>query len=160
MRISLSIFILSVVSCENKKTQSNPEGLTEFASVVDSSGYDRLRLVYVVRYIDGQEGHGYDFDSIVWDRRSNGIWEEQKKITQEDFENNTDRDRWVSDIHSFDASTNSAILKIGEGDAPRGADAINIIYSWRKWDIETNTELEFFYECQPNELFEPFRPRK
>jgi hypothetical protein len=101
-------------------------------------------------------GDGFNFDSLLWRSRSGDTWEETLVVSREDFETGTDRRRWISGVHSFDPARGTAILRIAEGDAPRGAGHVHYTYSWREWDLRANCEHKFIRVCSsPHEDFEP-----
>lgn len=93
-------------------------------------------------------GTGYDFDSLVWESKDGDAWREQAVITHQQFETGTDRRRWVSELHSFDPSTGNAIIKVGEGDAPKDSIRVRSVYSWREWSVRTNGEVRFIRICK------------
>ena len=100
-------------------------------------------------------GDGFDFDSLVWRTRDCDHWREKLVITRAQFERDTDRHRWISSIHSFDPTRGMAIIKVAEGDAPRGSDRVRYIYSWREWDLAQNREFRFIRPCvSPPEKFD------
>jgi hypothetical protein len=100
-------------------------------------------------------GDGFNFDALVWRSRENDAWEERVVITREAFEAGTDRRRWVSSLHSFDPTCGTAIIKVAEGDLPRGADRVHYTYSWREWDLAHNREFRFIRTCEsPHESFD------
>ena len=109
---------------------------------------ERLRL-----YLEAR-GIGLDFHSLAWERRSLFRWQPHITLKQSDFDLPSKHPRWVSDIHSFDSLRGEAILKIAEGDAPDNAPRMNVNYSWRKWDLVHNRELDRLRECAtPFEAF-------
>jgi hypothetical protein len=91
---------------------------------------------------------GFDFDSLVWESKDGDTWRERAVITQQQFEAGTDRRRWVSELHSFDPSTGNAIIKVGEGDAPKDSIRVRSVYSWREWSLRTKGEVRFIRICK------------
>ena len=130
--------------------------LETFATAVDPSGSDRVRLVYEA----SADANGFDFDSIVWEKHSGGQWHEHARITEEQFEADSDRSRWPSELDSFDASSGLVIAKIAEGDAPKDSGTIQYNYSWRRWDLTKNEEAEYLYGLSMEELFDPYKPER
>ena len=120
-----------------------------FGEVSDEDGKQHLQLLYIE-----QEGGGWNFHSLVWQRRDGDTWQERVVITRDAFESGTDRRRWVSQIQSFDSDTGRAIVRVAEGDQPKGARKVHYAYSWREWDIAANRELRFIKVCTGP--FEPF----
>ena len=110
-------------------------------AIYATEGHDRLRLRFRAR------GLGWDFDAITWERRKAIRWRAHVTITQADFDLPNKHQRWVSEMHSFDSLRGEAILKIAEGDAPHDAERIAYSYSWRRWDLVHNREIERLQEC-------------
>jgi hypothetical protein len=134
--------------------------LRTFATADDPSESDRVRLVYITRSDLGEDSGGFDFDSIIWEKRSDGLWVGHLRITDSQFQADSERERWPSDLHSFDAHTGSVIALIAEGEAPRGSEAINYNYSWRRWDLNSNSESQYLYGLSPDELFDAYDPTR
>lgn len=114
-----------------------------FGTVVDGSGTHRLSLHFF-----GSKEDGYDFHSLVWEKKDNGVWKSCKEISEQAFEANRERRRWVSKLHSFEPTTGHAIIQVAEGDKPRNAIEIRFLYSWRKWDLLNNREVELLQQCE------------
>jgi hypothetical protein len=110
---------------------------------------DRLRLRFAA------SGTGWNFDSLVWERRQSIRWRAHLTLTQAEIELPNKHNRWVSEMHSFDPLRGEAILKIAEGNAPYDAERVKINYSWRRWDLVRNREIERLQECA-----NPFEPLK
>jgi len=108
---------------------------------------DRLRLRFAAR------GIGWDFHSLAWERRKLIRWHPYIVLSESDFALPSRCARWVSEVHSFDPIRGEAILKVAEGDAPDSAPEVRIKYSWRRWDLTRNRELERLQEC-----VDPFEP--
>jgi hypothetical protein len=134
--------------------------LRTFATADDPSGSDRVRLVYITRSAEGEDSDGFDFDSIIWEKRSDGRWVEHLRITEAQFQADVDRERWPAELDSFDAHSGSVIARIAEGDAPRGSGTINYKYSWRRWNLNSNTESQYLYGLSQKELFDEYDPNR
>ena len=120
--------------------------------VSDDSGDHQL----VTRWVPS--GDGFNFDSLLWRTRRGDTWEKTLVVTRQDFEAGTQRRRWVSGVHSFEPARGTAILRVAEGDAPRGSTHVHHIYSWREWDLRAKRENRFIRFCEsPHESFEPHR---
>lgn len=150
-RLLLVLFALAgLISCKPKI------GAPYAAETVeDAGGRARLHLYQVPVGKDGA-----DFHSLVWESFDGAEWSELGGISRASFESGTKVERWVSELGSIDPETWSAIIKVAEGDAPLGSPRINYVYSWRRWDLTKNTELEHFYDLADGELFDPFEPRR
>ena len=109
---------------------------------------DRLRL-----YLEAR-GVGLEFHSLAWERKGLVRWLPHMILKQSDFDQPNGYPRWVSDLHSFDASQGVAIIQIGEGDAPDNAPVMRVSYSWRKWDLTANKEIARVQDC--TSPFDPF----
>jgi hypothetical protein len=118
-----------------------------FGDVPDKSGRNRLTLFYIGN-IDQDKECGYNFHSLVWSVSDNEIWQKYLTISEKEFDSDPKLLKWISEIHSFDSETGSAILKIAEGDAPRDSESINYIYSWREWDLVNNIEISYLQKCE------------
>jgi hypothetical protein len=118
-------------------------------TISDASGNHQL----ISRWVPF--GQGFNFHSIIWRTRDGNSWGEKLVITQEEFEQSTDRRRWISSLHSFDPTRGTAIIKVAEGDAPRDSERVHFNYSWREWDLAHNRELRYIRPCgNPHELFD------
>lgn len=123
-----------------------------FGTVTDANETHRVTLNYF-----GSRKEGYDFHSLVLEKKNNNIWTPKKEITQEAFQANHNKRRWVSKLYSFDPINGHAIIQVAEGDTPIGSSSTSFYYSWRKWDLLQNRELETLQEC--NDPFEPYEPK-
>jgi hypothetical protein len=121
----------------------------DFGTVYDPSGNHRLSLLFI-GIKDGQ-----DFHSLVWEQKEKGVWTTRKEITKAAFEANRERRRWVHKLFSFEPTTGHTIIQVAEADAPNDATEINYFYSWRKWDLLNNSEVELLQNCK-----NPFEPYK
>lgn len=111
-------------------------------TVTDELNQNRLILMYIPSKLDPQ---GYDFYGIAWDQFVGGSWINKLLIREKDFDNGTHR-KFISNIHSI-KHNGEAILKIGESDNPRDSRSCTIRYSWRKWDLTNNAQLEYIKSC-------------
>lgn len=97
-----------------------------------------------------------NFDSLVWRTNASGKWQDHVIISQAAFQTGSPRTRWVSQIHSLDATKATATIMVAEGDAPAGSPTVNYIYSWREWSLLTNGEIRVVRVCNsPFETYEP-----
>lgn len=94
-----------------------------------------------------QRRQSFDFDSLVWRTNAGGAWHDHVVISQTAFQAGSPRRRWVSQIHSLDATNGTAIIKVAEGDVPEGSPSIRFIYSWREWSLRTNGEVRLIRVC-------------
>lgn len=94
-----------------------------------------------------QKQKGFDFHSLVWDVSDSFGWTRKVTITKEELEADGMR-RWVSDVHSFNPSGGTAIIRIAE------ENGWNISYSWREWDLCRNQQIRMVKLCDCP--FEPF----
>lgn len=69
----------------------------------------------------------YEFHSLVGRSEKN---ENKKVMTRSDFSANSNRPRWVSEVHSFDADEGRAIIKVAEQGVPDDG-RVKIQYTWR-----------------------------
>lgn len=99
----------------------------------------------------------FEFDSLVWRTNVLGAWRNRVVITEQAFQAGGPRDRWVSQLHSFDATNGTAIIKVAEESLPRpfaGGVRVDVVYSWREWNILTNGEIRLIRICaDPFEKF-------
>jgi hypothetical protein len=103
-----------------------------------TEGQDRLTLEY-------DEGY---FRALIWSCEHGREWRCRVVITQADFQRDSDRERWVSALHSFDPVSGRAIIKVGEMEAPLPNGFELCIYSWREWDLLANRELQTLRVCE------------
>jgi len=119
------------------------------AACVHDGDDNRLRLIYVAdgpigrklrRTYASSDGRrmprGWDFHSLIWEGRSGSAWRAKRCIDGVEFQAQLDRRRWVSDLHSLDASTGTAIVRVAQSHQPRSAGSYNVGYSWRLLDLE------------------------
>jgi hypothetical protein len=125
-------------------------------AVEDKTRSNRLELVQVPVGFNLFGRQGFDFEALVWNTNSGTGWTKRLEITRKDFEAGSPHRRWVNAIHSIDGSAGTAIIKVGEGNAPEGSGTINYLYSWREWNLWTNGEVRMFrIVVNPFEEFEP-----
>ncbi len=115
--------------------------VSQHDSVTDASGTERLVLNFI------GTSSGSDFHSLVWSVRRDTGWVPNVTITREAFEADRANIRWVSELHSLDAENGVAIIKVAEGDAPWNSPSVYYNYSWRRWDLISNRELDRLQEC-------------
>jgi hypothetical protein len=122
-------------------------------SITSAEGVHRLSLQCA-------EGH---FQALVWTFEANGLWECRVVITRTEFERGAEKERWVSELHSFDPASGTAIVKVGEMEVapekagPRGFR--RCLHSWREWSLLNNKEVRLLRRCEdPNESYDPTGP--
>ena len=115
--------------------------VSQHDSVTDASGTERLVLNFI-----GSSSGSY-FHSLVWSVHRDTGWVPNVTITREAFEADRANVRWVSELHSLDAENGVAIIKVAEGDSPWNSPSVNYNYSWRRWDLISNREVERLQEC-------------
>jgi len=118
------------------------------AEIKSLSGTERLRLIYAEA-----ESDGLDFHSLALETLEQEGWKAIRVITQDQFQGQNQRRRWISDLHSFSPSNERAIVQIAEGDRPQGSFVVSYVYSWRRWNLAENSELALLKVCQS-----PFDP--
>jgi hypothetical protein len=111
------------------------------------NGRDRVALMYV----EGTEG-GSDFHSLVWERRRGDAWERRQSISRDDFMWRHPYRRWISELHFFDPESACAIIQVGE--IPTSSGSGTVQYSWRRWNLLNNAEVELIRVCESP--FEPY----
>lgn len=123
-----------------------------FGLVFAAAGEQRLSLFYTPHY---DVADAYDFHSLVWEYRKNGDWMQHKLITAAEFESGAVRRRWVNGLHSLDPVHGHAIIRVAEADRPQPAPQLRLYYSWRRWDLLNNRELEKLQLCaRPDSEYE------
>src|SRR5882762_7079388 len=118
--------------------------------VADPAGSNRLALIdRRVWSVDDilHSSQSYNFHSLVWRARIDDRWNDRVVISKDAFQAGGTRTRWVSEIHSLDARSGTAIIKVAEGDAPMNAPLVRYIYSWREWSLITNGEVRLIRTC-------------
>jgi hypothetical protein len=142
MRTVIPVLCLLLCGCGSKPITQQ--------EVTDSTGSNRLARIDRERssVIDSlQNRRSFDFDSLVWRTNAGGSWHDRIVISQSAFQAGSPRRRWVSQIHSLDATKGTAIIKVAESDVPKGSASIRFIYSWRKWSLLTNGEVRLIRTC-------------
>lgn len=154
MRLALTALCLLICGCDLRV----PKKVTK-QEVTDPGGGNRLVLIYedVSSLPDRFRGRrSSNFDSLVWRTNASGKWQDHVIISQAAFQTGSPRTRWVSQIHSLDATKATATIMVAEGDAPAGSPTVNYIYSWREWSLLTNGEIRVVRVCNsPFETYEP-----
>jgi hypothetical protein len=120
----------------------NSCGPTPDETISDLSGRHQLSTRWVA------EGEGHNFDALVWRTREGDSWVERCVIRRQDFEVGSDRRRWISGLGSFDPLSGHAIIRVAEGDAPRGSRHVHYIYSWREWSVVENRQVRYICTCE------------
>jgi hypothetical protein len=92
-------------------------------------------------------GVSRNFHSLAWRTKEGDEWKDQVVISRDAFQAGSPRRRWVSQIHSLDATKGTAIIKVAEGDMPEGSQSIHFIYSWRECSLLTNGEVRLIRTC-------------
>lgn len=142
MRIATPILCFLLCGCGSKRVTQE--------EVTDSTGSNRLVRVdlKIGSVTDALQGHqSFDFDSLVWRTNGGGGWHDYVAISRAAFQAGSSRRRWVSQIHSFDTTKGTAVIKVAEGDVPEGSPNIRFIYSWREWSLLTNGEVRLIRTC-------------
>jgi hypothetical protein len=103
---------------------------------------DRLNMFDIPR--DG----GFDFHSLVWERKDTDGWKVSATVTREQFQGTHRNRRFVTGLYSLDPQRGWAVLKIGEGDSPEASFVVTFNYSWRTWDLIRNCEIGKLKDCK------------
>jgi hypothetical protein len=149
LRALIPALCLAICGCSSRITQEDVKDVTgnnRLMRIDKKSGsfFDMLRGV-----------QSFNFDSLVWQTNAGGQWYDHAVISQRDFQGSSPRLRWVSQIHSLDATKGTAIIKVAEGNVPEGSPSILYTYSWREWSMLTNGEVRLIRNCAtPFEDFE------
>ena len=91
--------------------------------------------------------------ALAWTVKVGTNWNPVVEISSAEFQNGNPNDRWVAEIFSFDARGGTAIIKVAE-DCPSADRHSSVVYSWRKWDLRQNKEIQILRICK--DPFEPF----
>ena len=125
--------------------------------VADTTGSNRLALVdrRVVSVNDAlHRRSGYEFDSLVWRTNNGTAWRNHIVISRSAFQGSSTHRRWVTEIHSFNTTNGTAVIKVAEADVPEGSVDIQYNYSWREWSLLRNREVRLIRNCTtPSEGF-------
>jgi hypothetical protein len=117
--------------------------IVTLAELLSANGRDRLRLVCV------REDWGMNFHALSLEIRTDEGWQTTSRVTQAQFQGDHPNRRWVSDLHSFAPGTGVAIIQVAEGDKPwRESQATLFTYSWRRWDLRSNSEIARLGNCK------------
>ena len=119
--------------------------------VVDRTGTNMLALVYVPVGSSSFGRPSYDFHSIVWRTKDGTNWNDRIVISQFAFQTGYPRRRWVTEVASLDSAQGTAIIKVAEEAPPVATNqtvSINVFYSWREWNLLTNSEVRVLRMCQ------------
>ena len=127
-----------------------------FGTIQDEAGNNQLVLRFVeVEFPIGEPGKAYDFYSLDWEIKHDAEWIQNIVISRADFQKGCRRRRWVNQVQSFDPDSGRAILLIGEEGLPDADGSMDVIYSWREWDVRKNKEVRLIRVCEdPFESFE------
>jgi hypothetical protein len=127
--------------------------IVTLAKLLSPDGRDRLCLLFV------REDWGMNFHALSLETCMEEGWSTTTAITQAQFQGNHPNDRWVSDLHSFVPSTGAAVIKVAEGNKPwRESRATWFFYSWRRWDLRSNSEIARLEDCESPS--DPLRRRR
>lgn len=97
MRAILFLSALLVVCKmdEDNQSESLPQPrYRTYASLEDPGGKDRIQLIYIERLdVDWEDGTGWDFHALIWEKRSDTQWQEFRRISQDDLEHDINNER-------------------------------------------------------------------
>ncbi len=131
---------------------SMPADLRLFGLVFASGGEQRLSLFYTPHR---SAADAYDFHSLLWEYRENRQWLVRRIIAAAEFEDGAIRRRWVNGLHGLDPVHGQAIIRVAEADRPQPAPQLRLYYSWRRWDLLNNREVEKLQLCaRPDSEYE------
>ena len=142
MRPIISVVCLLLCGCGSKPVTQE--------QVMDSTGNNQLVRIdrkYLSLMDTFQRRESFDFDSLVWRTNAGATWRDHIVISAAAFWAGSPRRRWVSQIHSLDATKGTAIIKVAEGDVLEGSPSVRYIYSWREWSLPTNGEVRLIRTC-------------
>ena len=115
-----------------------------FGIVFANAGEQRLSLFYAPHR--GVAG-AYDFHSLAWEYRESGQWHRRRIVTAAEFESGAERQRWVNGLHRLDPASGQAVIRVVEADRRQPAPQVRLYYSWRRWDLLNNREVEKLQLC-------------
>ena len=115
--------------------------------VVDRSRRNKLTMHWVYDGPVPGGGVAHDFHSLAWRTKEGDEWKDRVVISRDAFQAGSPRRRWVSQIHSLDATKGTAIIKVAEGNVPKGSQSTHFVYSWREWGLVTNGEVRLIRIC-------------
>ncbi|MDB5978586.1 MAG: hypothetical protein JWR07_5346 [Nevskia sp.] len=123
-----------------------------FGMVFAAAGEQRLNLYYAPHH---GVADAYDFHSLVWEYREGDAWFTRRSISAAEFEDGSVRARWVNGVHSFDPVLGHAVIRVAEADRPRPTPQLRLHYTWRRWDLLDNREVEKLQLCaRPDSEYE------
>lgn len=132
-----------------------PDDLRLFGMVFADAGEQRLSLLYTPHR---DTADAYDFHSLLWEYREGGQWLHRRIITAAEFESGAIRRRWVNGLHGLDPVRGHAVIRVAEADRPQPAPQLRLYYSWRRWDLLDNREMEKLQLCaRPDSEYEVAR---
>jgi hypothetical protein len=118
--------------------------------IVDATGTNSLAVMIIrtrpISYVIGGE-ESYRFDSLAWQTKDPYKWTDYSVIPLKVFRFRNSHLRAVEEIHSFDPTNGTAIIKVVEGNAPPGGFDTGYAFSWREWNLLTNGEVRFIRAC-------------
>lgn len=121
-----------------------PLDLRLFGIVFASAGEQRLSLFYAPH---PGTADAYDFHSLVWEFRESGRWRTRRVISAGEFASGAERQRWINGLHRLDPASGQALIRVAEADRPQPAPQLRLYYTWRRWDLLNNRELEKLQLC-------------
>ena len=130
-------------------------------TVTDKSGTNRLALIFASKGPGpGANTESFVFRSLALQTRIGTNWTDRVVITKADFETGSLHERWVSEIHSLDATRGTAVIKVAEVSPQTSGTHMSerCVYSWREWNMVSNAEVRLLRVCK--EPFEPFTGKR
>ena len=115
-----------------------------FGIVFAGAGEQRLSLYYATHH---GVADAFDFHTLAWEYRESGEWRTRRIITAAEFESGAERRRWVNGLHRLDPVRGEAVIRVAEADRPYPAPQLRLHYSWRRWDLLNNREVEKLQLC-------------
>ena len=64
-----------------------------------------------------------------------------------EFQDGAERLRWINGLHRLDPASGQALIRVAEADRPQPAPQLRLHYTWRRWDLLNNRELEKLQLC-------------
>ena len=123
-------------------------------TLVDEALEQQLVLEYVAVDIPTLEygRFGLDFHALRLQILSDGSWNDDLTITQDDFLAESPNRRWIAEIHTFDPKKRVAIIQTGTEASPAGLGVVQ--YCWSEWDLARNCLVRKIKICESP--FDPF----
>ncbi len=121
-----------------------PADLRLFGIVFASAGEQRLSLFYAPHR---GMADAYDFHSLAWEFRESGRWRTRRIISAAEFQDGAERLRWINGLHRLDPASGQALIRVAEADRRQPAPQVRLHYTWRRWDLLNNRELEKLQLC-------------